>query len=160
MSKTNSIIKTGDELIITLDNIDRLNEEKVKEIWSIIHMLFTIEKTEYNTTQNIKVIVPFDIKKIEDVFKKENKEENYARDYIEKTFNITFRVTKPIHSNWEKLFEKYWDEAFKLEKDKSEMKECQIIYEDYVENYIENYTITPRNIKAFGNCTCVGKNQC
>ena len=123
------------ELIITLDNIDRLNEEKVKEIWSIIHMLFTIEKTEYNTTQNIKVIVPFDIKKIEDVFKKENKEENYARDYIEKTFNITFRVTKPIHSNWEKLFEKYWDEAFKLEKDKSEMNicsECQDIISNFM----------------------------
>lgn len=110
-------------LIIVFDNMDRLPNQKVQELWSAIHTFFADEKYS-----NIKVIVPFDREHIKSAFKNENikinsnsteldpnlhKEEKcFGDDFINKTFNVVYRVSPPTMSNWKSYFKKQWNYAF------------------------------------------------
>lgn len=127
-------------LVIVFDNMDRLPKEKVQELWSSIHTFFA-----ENYYDNIKVIVPFDRKHIENSFNEGNEDAKYGNDFINKTFNIVYRVSPPILSDWKRFFEQKWNEAFD--------KTCNV--QDY-ELVIRIYdvladAITPRRIIAFVN---------
>jgi len=95
------------KLIIVFDNMDRLPNDKVLELWSSIHTFFA-----ENRYDNIKVVIPFDRKHIKDAFNKANGGANYTDDFINKTFNIVYRVSPPILSDWKSFFEIKWKEAF------------------------------------------------
>lgn len=113
----------GNILIVVFDNMDRLPKQKVQELWSAIHTFFADEK--YN---NIRVIVPFDREHIKSAFKNEdiyksvpeNKDEQkgnaeatcFGDDFINKTFNVVYRVSPPTMSNWKVYFQMQWQEAF------------------------------------------------
>ncbi|WP_421805004.1 P-loop NTPase fold protein [Flagellimonas sp.] len=136
------------KLVIVLDNFDRLPTEHILSVWSSIHVFFSDEK--YN---NIKVIIPFDRKHIKNAFSdlngnsKNSKIEgktDYADDYINKTFDIVFRVAPPIMSSWKDFFRKNWETAFS-KFDDNEFERVEQAYE------ILNSTITPREIVAFIN---------
>ncbi len=74
-------LKTNNHnLILVFDNMDRLPGDKVKELWSSIHTFFA--ETRYD---NIKVIVPFDRKHIENSFNGKIREDKYGSDFINKT---------------------------------------------------------------------------
>lgn len=151
------------KLVIVIDNIDRMNKEKVKDIWATIHMCFS-SATELH---NILVLVPFDKNKIRDAFyQEEENESNTANDtdkkmttydtekinqlalvddFIQKTFSLVFRVSLPVLSDWEAFFRNRWTDAFKSVQDEIEF--------DYVKRIFDAFTevITPRNIIAFIN---------
>lgn len=119
----------NNRLIIVFDNIDRLPIDKVKEVWAMINILFANDDTP-----NINVIVPFDRNHIISAFREENieikqaeinKEKDQAKtknveintvsygdDFINKTFNIVFRVSPPTMSNWKAYFNDMWKSAF------------------------------------------------
>lgn len=113
----------GHILIVVFDNMDRLPKQKVLELWSAIHTFFADEK--YNS---IRVIVPFDREHIKSAFKNEdiynsifeNKDEQksnaevkcFGDDFINKTFNVVYRVSPPTMSNWKEYFQTQWQYAF------------------------------------------------
>lgn len=151
------------KLVIVIDNIDRMNKEKVKDIWATIHMCFSSAAELHN----ILVLVPFDKNKIRDAFyQEEENESNTANDtdkkmttydtekinqlalvddFIQKTFSLVFRVSLPVLSDWEAFFRERWTDAFKSIQDEIEF--------DYVKRIFDAFTkvITPRNIIAFIN---------
>lgn len=151
------------KLVIVIDNIDRMNKEKVKDIWATIHMCFSSAAE----LKNILVLVPFDKNKIRDAFyQEEENESNTANDtdkkiitydtekinrlalvddFIQKTFSLVFRVSLPVLSDWEAFFRKRWTAAFGSIQDEIEF--------DYVKRIFDTFTevITPRNIIAFIN---------
>lgn len=144
------------KLVIVIDNIDRMNKEKVKDIWATIHMCFSSAAELHN----IIVLVPFDKNKIRDAFyQEEENESNTANDtdkkmttydtvvddFIQKTFSLVFRVSLPVLSDWEAFFRERWTAAFKSVQDEIEF--------DYVKRIFDAFTevITPRNIIAFIN---------
>lgn len=151
------------KLVIVIDNIDRMNKEKVKDIWATIHMCFSSAAELHN----ILVLVPFDKNKIRDAFyQEEENESNTANDtdkkmttydtekinqlalvddFIQKTFSLVFRVSLPVLSDWEAFFRNRWTDAFKSVQDEIEF--------DYVKRIFDAFTevITPRNIIAFIN---------
>lgn len=151
------------KLVIVIDNIDRMNKEKVKDIWATIHMCFSSAAELHN----ILVLVPFDKNKIRDAFYQEEENElNTANDtdkkmttydtekinqlalvddFIQKTFSLVFRVSLPVLSDWEAFFRERWTDAFKSVQDEIEF--------DYVKRIFDAFTkvITPRNIIAFIN---------
>ena len=96
-------------LILVFDNMDRLPAAKVQELWAAIHTYFAEEAYE-----NIQVIVPFDRIHIISAFKGEdcNTDGNYGNDFIDKTFDIVFRVAPPTLSNWKGYLYAKWKEAF------------------------------------------------
>lgn len=128
----------GDKkLVLVFDNFDRLPKKHILSIWSSIHIFFAEE--EYN---NIKVIIPFDRLHIQNAFKDLNGSDgNYANDYINKTFDLVYRVSPPILSSWKVFFKDRWQEAFTI-VDESEFLKVIQIYEVYRD------TITPREIIA------------
>ena len=127
-------------IVIVFDNFDRLPKKHIQNIWSSIHIFFA--EKEYS---NIKVIIPFDREHIQNAFKELNGDDSkFGDDYVNKTFDIVFRVTKPIMSNWKEFFEANWKKAF-LNPDEEELKLVVQVYE------FLNRRITPREIISFIN---------
>jgi hypothetical protein len=130
----------SNKLILVFDNFDRLPKKHILSIWSSIHIFFAEEKYK-----NIKVIIPFDRLHIQNAFKDLNGTNgDYADDYINKTFDIVYRVSPPILSSWTIYFEEQWKNAFSNYEELEFLKVLQI-YETY------RNTITPREIIAFIN---------
>lgn len=126
-------------IIIVFDNFDRLPKKHILNIWSSIHIFFA--EREYS---NIKIIIPFDREHIQNAFKELNGIDNkFGDDYVNKTFDIVFRITLPIMSNWKKYFEEQWKKAFNNSDE--EMRSVIQVYE------FLNRRITPREIISFIN---------
>jgi hypothetical protein len=125
-------------LILVFDNMDRLPQKKVQELWSSIHVFFC-----ENSYENIKVIVPFDREHIKLAFKSEDKQ--YGDDFINKTFNVVYRVSPPILSDWKNYFASQWKKAFGEDDLHNNSKNVLQIFDLLSEE------ITPRRIIAFIN---------
>ena len=124
-------------LVIVFDNMDRLPSDKVEALWSSIHSFFSDK-----TYTNIKVIIPFDRKHVQKAFRDEDIEnESYGDDFINKTFDVVFRVAPPIMSGWQSYMEDKWKEAFNNELHISVLQ----IYDALRKKH------TPRRIIAFIN---------
>lgn len=132
------------KLVLVFDNFDRLPKKHILSIWSSIHIFFAEEKYK-----NIKVIIPFDRLHIKNAFKdlnavvekEEEREGDYANDYINKTFDLVYRVSQPILSDWKEFFKGKWEEAFSSINEEEFLKVIQV-YETFREK------ITPREIIA------------
>lgn len=154
MKGIDKILKKNDKkLIIVFDNFDRLPKKHIQSVWALIHTFFSDEKYE-----NLKVILPFDREHIKYAFSElnsGNKNEilNFANDYINKTFDLVFRIAPPIMSNWKIFFKICWDRAFDIEsletEEKSRLKNEYIRVERTYEAFSKN--ITPREIISFIN---------
>lgn len=137
---SDDLIKLKYQLVIVFDNMDRLPESKVQELWSSIHTFFA-----ENSYDNIAVIVPFDRKHIQTAFKQRDEEKNYGNDFINKTFNVVYRVSPPILSDWKKFFKEKWEEAFGHNHNSGDFENVVQIYD------ILSKDITPRRMIAFIN---------
>lgn len=128
-------------LILVFDNMDRLPQKKVQELWSSIHVFFC-----EHSYDNIKVIVPFDREHIKLAFKAEDLEgKQYGDDFINKTFNVVYRVSPPILSDWKNYFTSQWQDAFGEE-------ETLVNSNDVIQTFdLLSEEITPRRIIAFIN---------
>lgn len=132
---------SGKNLILVFDNMDRLPQKKVQELWSSIHVFFC-----ENSYDNIKVIVPFDREHIKLAFKSEDIEKKqYGDDFINKTFNVVYRVSPPILSDWKNYFSTQWKVAFGEDESLSNNNNILQIFDLLSEE------ITPRKIIAFIN---------
>jgi hypothetical protein len=140
-------------LIIVFDNMDRLPKDKVQELWSSINIFFAEGIKDANT--NIKVIIPFDRLHIRCAFQnndllhhsmKLETSRTFGDDFINKTFDIVYRVPPIIMTDWKKYFRAKWNEAFKvsISEDENYNKVTQI-FDLLSENQ------SPREIIAFIN---------
>ncbi|WP_261512632.1 KAP family NTPase [Chryseobacterium paludis] len=130
------------KIILVFDNFDRLPKKHILNIWSSIHIFFA-EKNY----KNIKVVLPFDREHIQNAFKELNidgTDKTFGDDYVNKTFDIVFRVTLPIMSDWKQFFKNQWEKAF-INYDTNELRLVIQVYE------FLNKRITPREIIAFVN---------
>jgi hypothetical protein len=127
------------KVILVFDNFDRLPRKHILSIWSSIHIFFAEEKYK-----NIKVIIPFDRLHIKNAFRElesEQSDTDYANDYINKTFDLVYRVSQPILSDWKDFFKTKWLNAFGKIDEEEYLKVLQV-YETFREK------ITPREIIA------------
>lgn len=132
------------KLVIIFDNMDRLPVQKVQELWAAITCIFSNSE---KPLKNISVLIPFDKEHIRNAFKNENiietsGTESYGDDFINKTFNVVYRVSAQIMSDWKKYFTLKWKEAFNAEPDFSIIQ----IYD-----LLNTENNTPRKIIAFIN---------
>lgn len=144
------------KLIIVFDNMDRLPSHRVQEFWAAIHSFFA--EVKYN---NIQVIVPFDRKHILAAFYPEaiapqningDKEVFFGNDFINKTFDVVYRVAPPTMSNWKGFLSSMWEEAFGEEL--TQESSITQIYDLMTESK------SPREIISFINeCVTIKSNQ-
>lgn len=105
----------GHKLVIVFDNMDRLPQNSIQELWAAIHTFFAEQ-----TYENIRVIVPFDRSHIKGAFStmsvtNNNMSNYFGDDYINKTFNVIYRVSPPMMSDWKAYFAMQWKDAFGLD---------------------------------------------
>lgn len=114
-------------LIIVFDNMDRLPSEKVMQLWSSIYTFFA--GGEFN---NIWTVIPYDYKHLcqaiygSDVNDSEEGENSKRiKQFISKTFPLTYHVPEPVITDYKKLFYTYFDLAFgAVEHDREHI--CQV----------------------------------
>ncbi|WP_271425192.1 P-loop NTPase fold protein [Aequorivita sinensis] len=130
------------KIVIVFDNFDRLPKKHILSVWSSIHIFFA--EKEY---KNIKVILPFDRDHVQNAFKELNRDSDdktFADDYVNKTFDIVFRISLPIMSDWKQFFREQWRKAH-TQVDEIELEKVIQVYE------FLNRRITPREIIVFIN---------
>ena len=99
----------GHRLVILIDNLDRVAEEEALGMWATIRSFFLAShETEDVTYESFHptVILPIDRHAVETLFgasedkggRKEARDR--ARSFMDKTFDVTFEVTEPVHSDW------------------------------------------------------------
>lgn len=110
------------KLIIVYDNMDRLPADKVKELWSSIHTFFA-----ENGFKNIWVIIPFDEKHLSCAFGENEDKEQLTRHFISKTFPVVYRVTPPVITDYQKLFDNLYSQAFGETEEKNREKIYRIL---------------------------------
>ena len=133
------LVTAGKTLVIVFDNMDRLPSQKVESLWSSIHSFFSDK-----TYSNVKVLIPFDRQHVQKAFKNEDANgESYGNDFINKTFDVVFRVPPPIMSGWQQYMADLWKKAFG-EDEELHLSVLQI-YDALSKNH------TPRKIIAFIN---------
>ena len=111
------------KLIIVYDNMDRLPADKVKDLWSSIHTFFS-----ENGFPNIWVIIPFDEKHLSCAFGESNGNEQLTKHFISKTFSIVYRVTPPVITDYEIIFDTLFNEAFGTTEDEEVKKNISRIF--------------------------------
>lgn len=102
------------KLIIVFDNMDRLPSEKVLQLWSSMYTFFAGGDFE-----NIWAIIPYDYTHLcqaiygsEENDKVKGMDTDRIKQFISKTFPITYHVPQPVITDYRKLFSTYFDEAF------------------------------------------------
>lgn len=148
----NERLETNEKtLILTIDNIDRLTKEKTKAIWSTINIFFA-ERNDKENYNNIWLIIPYDEAKVIQAFNEDESTDDkneIGKGLIEKTFAVKFRVTPPIPTNWEVLFDELIIESFG--EDISKEKRIDFDYVKRIFNSYKKEIITPREIINFIN---------
>lgn len=136
-------------LILVFDNMDRLPASKVQEFWAAIHSFFSEEKYKH-----IRVIIPFDRKHIISAFRGEDGDDKrcYGNDFIDKTFDVVYRVAPPTLSNWKGYLSAQWEKAFG--ENLSPEHSITQIYDLLTESK------TPREIIAFINDCVTTRETC
>lgn len=137
-----SNLKPDKRVILVIDNMDRLPSDKLQRIWTMIQSFFGSEDTMY--LHRFQIIVPFDRNHLHlfDV----DKDEALVSAYLDKIFDVVFRVPLPSLQDWEGYFDEKWEEAFGSEElSKQELDSVRRIFDCYQE------TITPRTIIRFIN---------
>lgn len=101
------------KLIIVFDNMDRLPSEKVIQLWSSIYTFFAGGEFE-----NIWTIIPYDYNHLcQAIYGNEgdnvdDKNAERIKQFINKTFPLTYHVPEPVITDYKKLFYTYFDQAF------------------------------------------------
>lgn len=112
MKEISNGIPTTDRLVLVFDNMDRLPSDKVHQFWSLIQTFFADANDGYN---NIWCIVPYDESHLAAVFSGEgdkDKSITLLRDFLNKTFPVSYRVPEPIVADYKIIFEQLFRKAF------------------------------------------------
>lgn len=141
-------------LIIVLDNLDRLANDQIRDLWATMRNFFaaTPGSERKKILKNVWLVVPIDRQHIEAVFadkEADGGEKHTTRGFIEKTFEIVLRVSPPLLSNWRSFLERTLKDCF---GDKISQVESYRIFRLFeVFQTIRPTVITPRAIKAYAN---------
>lgn len=131
-------IRGNGRLILVFDNLDRLDNEKLKSLWSSIHTFFAEDNYNFESW----VIVPYDKSKL-----KEHLQSGYG-GFISKTFSINFRITPPVVTQWEAFLNNCLKDAFGEKLLNIEQREYAIKLFDIM---VSHNTIKPRQIINYTN---------
>lgn len=143
----------GFRLVIVLDNLDRLANDQIREIWATMRNFFAATPGEKRTEtlKNVWLVVPIDRKHIEAVFADGDSDDpdHNIRGFVEKTFEISLRVPPPLLSNWRDFFSRQFSAVYKDKVSPAVIYRVFRLFELY--QTLNPRQITPRAIKSYIN---------
>lgn len=98
--------KYFDKLVIVIDNLDRIESEQAKHVWSTLqtffqHRSFADGKSQW--TNNVWFVIPYDREGLEHIWKKDEKNASdavVAKSFMDKSIQLTVEVPNPVMSLW------------------------------------------------------------
>lgn len=140
------------QLIVVVDNIDRVSASDALAIWATMRTLFEFDGARAAAWRDqFWLVVPIDKSALDRLWRPDPKSEDHGlvQAFIEKTFQIEFRISPPILSEWRNYFVKQLRLAL---PDHSGEDELQDVYRLYRQKVAANHGIvTPRDVKLFIN---------
>lgn len=140
------------QLVLVIDNLDRVNHDDARSIWASLRVFFDPAlATSGNWYKRVWVLVPFDREGVEglwDATGQDGTGNAMSKHFLEKTFQATFRVPPIILSNWEGFLLQQLRFAFPNHSD-DEFHTIFRLYDQVLPQGAE--PPTPRNIKIFVN---------
>jgi len=114
-------------IVIVVDNIDRIEVEEAKSIWASLKGMILKE------IKCLNIIIPIDEEQVSLLYKNEKEsvedKEDKAYSFIQKTFDITFRVPPFILSKSEELWKEKLTKAFRDGISENDISEILNIFE-------------------------------
>jgi len=140
------------KIIIVIDNLDRIPGDEAQTIWATIGTLFA-ESQLFPAIDQPWIIVPLDFGAAKAIFNdKSDKKNDRAQAFIDKTFDIVFRLPNPILSDWQRYLETRIQEVFKGTLSPDSVEHVLRISNYAVEDTSSClYGVTPRKINSFVN---------
>ncbi len=149
-----ALVKKRKKLVVVLDNLDRVSPEEFISMWGTMRNFFASERgsSREELLQNIYLIVPFDHKHINEIFKSSieiKNGEEIGKDFIDKTFRFVLDVAQPIKTNWKLFFNSEINDAFGEQLTDRKLHDLQKLFD--LHHQENDVPITPRRIKKFIN---------
>lgn len=144
------------ELLIVVDNLDRVGPEEALSIWTTMRIFFSLNsEKDKDWIPRFWLLVPFDPSALKRLWPKirdngvTSKKDELVSAFVDKTFQSTFRVAPPILSDWKPYFLERLIEAFPEHETRSDFDTVYRLYRQW--NLINAVSPTPRDIKIFVN---------
>jgi len=138
-------------LIFVIDNLDRLPAADALAMWATIRSFFLgaeessdLPKAESRPT----ILLPVDETAIASIFNTQDPQA--AASFVAKTFDITFRITKPVLSSWDKYLESQMRAVFKTAFNE-EWSKLTARFFHYLESSTRDFRVTPRSLNKLVN---------
>nr|WP_276047071.1 MULTISPECIES: P-loop NTPase fold protein [unclassified Pantoea] len=136
---SSSSVSTDAKFILIIDNLDRINADKVKELWSDMELIAG------TTHRQFRIIVPYSARH---VAKSLLLEGHTGREFISKRIPVTFTVPPLITAGWQDTFREMWKETVNERIDISCAETMQILERWRT---VEYPRMTPRLLKKLVN---------
>jgi hypothetical protein len=159
------LVNMDRQLIIVVDNLDRLDPEDALTIWATMRTFFEIDHVHNESWQKqFWLLVPFDRSALKRLWKttefilkgdnsvqeiKTEQNDTLVSAFVDKTFQINFYVPTPVRTDWRDYLLKHLQEAFPENHSEDNF---YVIYRLYDNLHVSKYGFpTPREIKLFVN---------
>ncbi|ELB2889771.1 hypothetical protein QNE36_003825 [Vibrio parahaemolyticus] len=132
-----SSIPDEQNVVLVIDNLDRVDKEKVREVWSDLEIFTSCENS------NLRVIVPFSEKHVATALSDDKNSD--GSEFILKRLPVKFRTPPVVSAGWRGPFEHYWNETL---QDEAGIELCSELIDIWVSPIKQ---ITPRFLKTHIN---------
>lgn len=150
--------------VFVVDNLDRLPGHEALEMWAIIRSFFLGEAgNQVSSPQALMptVILPIDEAALGSIYSSTGdavKDDGRTKAFMEKTFDLTFRVTKPVFTNWSAFLEEQMRFIFGQSMQNEWIVRTRIFLDQLFLNDPKTF-ITPRYIKRVVNAISLTSTQ-
>ena len=135
-----------------MDNLDRIPPQEALSIWSTMRTFFhTDNPRNSDWLSRFWLLVPFDRSALQRLWNtNENGPDDLVTAFVNKSFQIEFRVSQPVLSDWKKFFLQQLMQAFPEHAKNTD--ELNAIYRLFrLKGLPADRPLTPRDIKLFIN---------
>lgn len=151
-------------LVVAVDNLDRIDAHEALTIWSTMRTFFELNgPTDTEWLRRFWLLVPYDKQSLRRLWRTELEDEqgddtgiestkqraDAAEAFIDKSFQVRFRVSPPVRSDWREFFSERLSEALPAHASEDEAYRLYQVYSQSRETL--DIRVTPRDIVLYLN---------
>lgn len=147
------------QLVIAIDNLDRINPEDSFRLWSTLQTFLqkrSVGVESGDWFNRLWILVPYDAEGLSKLWNKDGTSPEMVKSFMDKCFQIRIEVPRPLMSDWELFAKTKIEEALK----EWPINDKQVVFE-ILRNTREGVLDipTPREIKNYINQVAVVRNH-
>ncbi|MGF6492105.1 energy-coupling factor transporter ATP-binding protein EcfA2 [Luteibacter sp. 621] len=136
-------------LVIVIDNLDRLPPQEARELWSMLRT-FLVGKPSgsYPEVRLPVVVVPVALEAVDVIYPEQ--EGGVAADgFMQKTFDATFHLPRPVFTRWQDYFCRQLEASFNRALDEEEEHLLTRLVDEHFAKL--RVAVTPRHLNSLVN---------